>query len=90
MHSFHDLPPVCGPIHWNSRIDMLLSSIWELLTPAQRAAFRVTDIKEKWGELRLDWYVEAEVGPIVLERIDTLISLASDDIRIIMRRAASD
>lgn len=79
MHGFHDLPVFCVPANWTPLIDELLSDIWSLLTPEQRAAFVVEDVKEKWGRLRIDWSVGAEVSSDVLDRIDALISEAFDD-----------
>jgi len=81
MPDFKNVPTASVPRGWARRIDVLLSEIWELLTPEQRLAFCVTDIKEKWGELRLDWHMDAGVDPRVSDRIDAMICLASEDLR---------
>jgi len=81
MHHFQNVPPICAPADWIPRIDQLLSDIWHLLAPDQRSSFQITDIKEKWGGLRLYWLLQADVTDELSNQIDALIDQASDELQ---------
>ncbi len=81
MRHFQNVPPICAPADWIPRIDQLLSDIWHLLAPDQRSSFQITDIKEKWGVLRLYWSLQADVTDELSNQIDALIDQASDELQ---------
>lgn len=71
----------CFPASWEPEIRSLLTNIAETLTPAQQAAFRLTDIKEKHGRLRLYWTFDSDCPPLedgVEDRIESLIDAAEE------------
>lgn len=77
---YDQMPFRCFPSSWEPEIRGLLVGIAGLLTPAQRAAFRLTDVKEKHGELRVYWGFNDGCEPLDAatdDAIEALIDAAS-------------
>ena len=68
------------PPHWGPFIQLMMDGIGDVLTPDQQAAFRFTDIKEKYGRLSVSWQLPAELDSTTESQIELRISQAEDNI----------
>jgi len=78
------MPFRCFPDAWAPVIRQLLSDIAATLTPAQQAAFRLTDAKESRGYLCVYWMLDEECEPLDAEAddaIEALIAAAGRQVR---------
>lgn len=81
--NFDQMPFRCFPRDWDPEIRLLLATITEVLTPAQRVAFMLTDVKEKHGELQVCWALEGNcesLDPQVEAAIEAAIEAASRNV----------
>jgi len=78
--NYDQMPFRCFPASWEPEIRCLLVSIAAQLTPAQRAAFRLDDVKEKRGELCIYWGFNDGCEPLDAatdDAIEALVDAAS-------------
>ena len=68
------------PLHWGPFIQLMMDGIGDVLTPDQQAAFRFTDIKDKYGRLSVSWQLPAELDSTTESQIELRISQAEDNI----------
>lgn len=83
--NYDQMPFRCFPASWEPEIRGLLVSIADRLTPAQRAAFRLTDVKEKHGELRVYWGFNDGCEPLdpdIDAEIEALIETTSRNVAV--------
>lgn len=69
------MPFRCFPEDWEPAIRQLLADIATVLTPAQRAAFRLTDVKESRGDLCVYWMLDEACEPLDAESDDAIEAL---------------